>query len=119
MREVEDLFLNYGSIVDSDLKIPPRPPGYASVEYEDPRDAIYGRDGYDFDGFRLRVKLAHGGRHSSSHRSSSYSHSSSSHGASWRFDYRGLVTRLPPTASWQDLKRRALIAWSLRFFDQE
>ncbi|XP_050156287.1 serine/arginine-rich splicing factor SR30-like [Malus sylvestris] len=122
MREVENLFLNYGSIVDSDLKIPPRPPGYASVEYEDPRDAddaIYGRDGYDFDGFRLRVKLAHGGRHSSSHRSSSYSRSSSSHGASWRFDYRGLVTRLPPTASWQDLKGRALIAWSLLFFYQE
>ncbi|KAM1198974.1 hypothetical protein ACFX2G_010453 [Malus domestica] len=107
MREVEDLFLKYGPIVDIDLKIPPRPPGYAFVEYEDPRDAddaIYGRDGYDFDGFRLRVELAHGGRHSSSHRSSSYSRSSSSRGASRRSDYRVLVTGLPPAASWQDLK---------------
>ncbi|KAM1549866.1 hypothetical protein ACFX1Z_010853 [Malus domestica] len=84
MKEVEGLFLKYGPIVDIDLKIPPRPPGYAFVEYEDPRDAndaIYGRDGYDFDGFRLRVELAHGGWHSSSHRSSSYNRSSNSHGA--------------------------------------
>nr|XP_028945782.1 serine/arginine-rich splicing factor SR34B-like [Malus domestica] len=84
MKEVEGLFLKYGPIVDIDLKIPPRPPGYAFVEYEDPRDAndaIYGQDGYDFDGFRLRVELAHGGRHSSSHRSSSYNRSSSSRGA--------------------------------------
>ncbi|KAM1315859.1 hypothetical protein TB2_019030 [Malus domestica] len=100
MREVEDLFLKYGPIVDIDLKIPPRPPGYAFVEYEDPRDAddaIYGRDGYDFDGFRLRVKLAHGGQHSSSHRSSSYNRSSNSCGASRHSDYRGLVTGLSPT----------------------
>ncbi|KAM0995330.1 hypothetical protein ACFX1T_010672 [Malus domestica] len=99
MKEVEGLFLKYGPIVDIDLKIPPRPPGYAFVEYEDPRDAndaIYGRDGYDFDGFRLRVELAHGGWHSSSHRSSSYNRSSNSHGASRRSDYHVLVTGLPP-----------------------
>ncbi|KAM1526460.1 hypothetical protein ACFX15_010366 [Malus domestica] len=99
MKEVEGLFLKYGPIVDIDLKIPPRPPGYAFVEYEDPRDAndaIYGQDGYDFDGFRLRVELAHGGRHSSLHRSSSYNRSSSSRGASRRSDYHVLVTELPP-----------------------
>ncbi|KAM1051811.1 hypothetical protein ACFX2A_034089 [Malus domestica] len=107
MREVEDLFLKYGPIVDIDLKIPPRPPGYAFVEFEDPRDAddaIYGRDGYDFDGVRLRVELAHGGRDSSSDRYSSYSRSSSSRGVSRRSDYRVLVTGLPPSVSWQDLK---------------
>lgn len=86
--------LQYGPIVDIDLKVPPRPPGYAFVEvasklnffivlyflflfyvpglalilvlwnrkpqFEDPRDAedaIDGRDGYDFDGHRLRVSL--------------------------------------------------------------
>jgi RNA recognition motif-containing protein len=62
-REIEDLFYKYGPIVDIDLKVPPRPPVYAFVEFEDPRDAddaIYGRDGYDFDGQRLRVELAHG-----------------------------------------------------------
>ncbi|PWS21565.1 RNA-binding protein, partial [Enterococcus faecium] len=38
-REVEDLFYKFGRFVDIDLKIPPRPPGYAFVEFEDPRDA--------------------------------------------------------------------------------
>ncbi|KAL3538180.1 hypothetical protein ACH5RR_001546 [Cinchona calisaya] len=106
--EVEDLFYKYGHIVDIDLKIPPRPPGYAFVEFEDPRDAddaIRGRDGYNFDGNRLRVELAHGGRGSSSHdRYSSYSSGGSRGGVSRRSDYRVLVTGLPPSASWQDLK---------------
>ncbi|AEE28400.1 SERINE-ARGININE PROTEIN 30 [Arabidopsis thaliana] len=105
--EVEDLFYKYGPIVDIDLKIPPRPPGYAFVEFEDPRDAddaIYGRDGYDFDGCRLRVEIAHGGRRFSpsvDRYSSSYS---ASRAPSRRSDYRVLVTGLPPSASWQDLK---------------
>ncbi|XP_024189168.1 serine/arginine-rich splicing factor SR30 isoform X1 [Rosa chinensis] len=109
MREIEDLFMKYGPIVDIDLKIPPRPPGYAFIEFEDPRDAddaIYGRDGCNFDGYRLRVELAHGrrGYSSSADRFSSYSRSSSSRGASRHSDYRVLVTGLPASASWQDLK---------------
>ncbi|KAL5853957.1 hypothetical protein ACOSQ3_009075 [Xanthoceras sorbifolium] len=109
MREVEDLFYKYGPIVDIDLKIPPRPPGYAFVEFEDYRDAedaIRGRDGYNFDGYRLRVELAHGGRRPSSSvdRYSSYSGGGGSRGVSRRSDYRVLVTGLPSSASWQDLK---------------
>lgn len=41
-----------------DLKTPSRPPAFAFVEFEDPRDAyeaVRGRDGYDFAGGRLRV----------------------------------------------------------------
>uniref|UniRef100_F6HZ42 RRM domain-containing protein n=1 Tax=Vitis vinifera TaxID=29760 RepID=F6HZ42_VITVI len=108
-REVEDLFYKYGPIAHIDLKIPPRPPGYAFVEFEESRDAedaIRGRDGYDFDGHRLRVELAHGGRgHSSS--IDRHSHSSGRGGrggASRRSEYRVLVTGLPSSASWQDLK---------------
>ncbi|KAI3460806.1 hypothetical protein Pfo_017469 [Paulownia fortunei] len=109
-HEVEDLFYKYGHIVHVDLKMPPRPPGYAFVEFEEARDAedaIRGRDGYDFDGHRLRVELAHGGRgHSSStDRYSSYSGSRGSRGGvSKRSEYRVLVTGLPQSASWQDLK---------------
>ncbi|XP_020538353.1 serine/arginine-rich-splicing factor SR34 isoform X2 [Jatropha curcas] len=106
-REVEDLFYKYGPIAHIDLKIPPRPPGYAFVEFEEARDAedaIRGRDGYDFDGHRLRVELAHGGRgHSSSDRHSSYS-GGRGRGVSRRSEYRVLVTGLPSSASWQDLK---------------
>ncbi|KAI4349947.1 hypothetical protein L6164_010486 [Bauhinia variegata] len=107
LREVEDLFYKYGPIIDIDLKIRPRPPGYAFVEFEDPRDAedaVHYRDGYDFDGFRLRVELAHGGRGYSSSVDRYSSYSGGSRGASRRSDYRVLVTGLPPSASWQDLK---------------
>ncbi|GMH25960.1 hypothetical protein Nepgr_027803 [Nepenthes gracilis] len=109
-REVEDLFYKYGPIVHIDLKIPPRPPGYAFVEFEEARDAedaIRGRDGYDFDGHRLRVELAHGGRGNSSSfdRHSNYSGGGRGRGGvSRRSEYRVLVTGLPPSASWQDLK---------------
>lgn len=110
-REVEDLFYKYGPIVDIDLKIPPRPPGYCFIEFEDARDAedaIRGRDGYNFDGNRLRVELAHGGRGQSStnDRYSSYSSAGGgrSGGVSRRSEYRVLVTGLPSSASWQDLK---------------
>eukprot|EP00262_Sarcandra_glabra_P013342 TRINITY_DN3673_c0_g1_i2.p1 TRINITY_DN3673_c0_g1~~TRINITY_DN3673_c0_g1_i2.p1 ORF type:complete len:288 (+),score=19.09 TRINITY_DN3673_c0_g1_i2:102-965(+) len=109
-REVEDLFYKYGPIVDIDLKIPPRPPGYAFVEFEEARDAedaIRGRDGYNYDGHRLRVELAHGGRAQSSSidRYTSYSSGGGGRGGvSRRSEYRVLVTGLPSSASWQDLK---------------
>lgn len=51
----------YGRILDIDLKIPPRPPRYAVVEFEDPHDAddaIYGRDEYNFDGYMLLLIVA-------------------------------------------------------------
>ncbi|XP_057439270.1 serine/arginine-rich splicing factor SR34B isoform X1 [Lotus japonicus] len=108
-REVEDLFYKYGNITHIDLKVPPRPPGYAFVEFEDTQDAedaIRGRDGYDFDGHRLRVELAHGGRGNSSSRDRYSSHSSGrgGRGVSRRSEYRVLVSGLPSSASWQDLK---------------
>ncbi|KAH0938866.1 hypothetical protein HID58_006327 [Brassica napus] len=117
-REVEDLFSKYGPVVQIDLKIPPRPPGYAFVEFEDPRDAddaIHGRDGYDFDGHSLRVELAHGGRRSSNDARSSYGGASRDggdrgRGPSRRSEFRVsihctvLVSGLPSSASWQDLK---------------
>ncbi|XP_076910124.1 serine/arginine-rich splicing factor SR30-like [Bidens hawaiensis] len=104
-REVEDLFCKFGPIVELDLKIPPRPPAFAFVEFEDAcdaQDAIRGRDGYKFDGRRIRVKLAHGGRVSSS--VERYSSGGSRAGITRCTDFRVQVTGLPPSASWQDLK---------------
>ena len=46
----------YGAQVD--IKKPVRPPTFAFVEFDDPRDAFdacRGRNGYDFAGGRLRV----------------------------------------------------------------
>ena len=41
------------------MKNPTRPPAFAFIEYDssrDAEDAVRGRDGYDFDGNRLRVR---------------------------------------------------------------
>ncbi|KAL9247164.1 hypothetical protein vseg_020626 [Gypsophila vaccaria] len=106
-REVEDLFFKYGPIAHIELKIPPRPPGYAFVEFEEARDAqdaIDGRDGYDFDGHRLRVELSHGGRGNSSSTDRHSSFSGGRRGVSKHTEYRVLITGLPNSASWQDLK---------------
>lgn len=105
--EIEDLFYKYGRIIDIDLKLPPRPPGYCFIEFENARDAedaIRGRDGYKFDGHRLRVERAHGGRASSVDVYDSYSSGSHSSGLHRRTGYRVIVHGLPTSASWQDLK---------------
>ncbi|KAE8717483.1 Serine/arginine-rich splicing factor SR34A [Hibiscus syriacus] len=101
--EVEDLFYKYGRILDIELKIPLRPPCYCFVEFDksrDAEDAIRGRDGYNFDGCRLRVELAHGGRG----QSSSDRRGGSKFGTSRHSEYRVIVRGLPSSASWQDLK---------------
>ncbi|XP_039135076.1 serine/arginine-rich splicing factor SR34A-like [Dioscorea cayenensis subsp. rotundata] len=111
--EVEDIFYKYGRIVEIELKNPPRPPGYCFVEFESSRDAddaIRGRDGYLFDGHRLRVELAHGGRGQSSSIGRSSGHGSGhgsgsgKYGVSHRSEFRVIVRGLPSSASWQDLK---------------
>ncbi|KZV23149.1 hypothetical protein F511_29014 [Dorcoceras hygrometricum] len=124
--EVEDLFYMYGCILDIELKIPPRTPCYCFVEFEnawDAEDAIRGRGDYNFDGCRLRVELAHGGRGSSS---SNERHSGHGHGADGgrygiprHSDYRVVVRGFPSSASWQDLKdhmRKAGDLFLLKFY---
>ncbi|XP_061607667.1 serine/arginine-rich splicing factor 1B [Phyllopteryx taeniolatus] len=101
-KDVEDLFYKYGSIRDIDLKNRRGGPPFAFVQFEDPRDAddaVYGRDGYDYDGYRLRVEFPRSGRGGAA-------------GAprgrygppSRRSEYRVIVSGLPPSGSWQDLK---------------
>eukprot|EP00638_Chattonella_subsalsa_P002695 CAMPEP_0117747490 /NCGR_PEP_ID=MMETSP0947-20121206/8535_1 /TAXON_ID=44440 /ORGANISM="Chattonella subsalsa, Strain CCMP2191" /LENGTH=81 /DNA_ID=CAMNT_0005564939 /DNA_START=36 /DNA_END=277 /DNA_ORIENTATION=+ len=60
-RDVEDIFYKFGRILQISIKTPGRPPAFAFIEYEDPRDAedaVYARDGYEFDGERLRVEIS-------------------------------------------------------------
>ena len=55
----------YGKIREIDLKTPARPPAFAFIafdDYRDAQDAIRGRDGYNFDGYRLRCEFAKGDR---------------------------------------------------------
>ncbi|KAI5072427.1 hypothetical protein GOP47_0012533 [Adiantum capillus-veneris] len=106
-HEIEDLFRKYGPIVDIDLKMPPRPPGYCFVEFEDPRDAedaLNGRDNYNFDGNHLRVEFAHGGRGPPPSSDRNHSHNSGRSVVPRQSDFRVYVSKLPASASWQDLK---------------
>ncbi|GAV92575.1 RRM_1 domain-containing protein [Cephalotus follicularis] len=98
--EIEDLFYKYGRILDIELKLPHRTPGYCFLEFEDPldaEDAIRGRDGYNFDGCRIRVELAHNRQG----RSSSFDLRGHAGGVGGRF---GVSHRSEFRAFWQDLK---------------
>ncbi|KAF6136235.1 hypothetical protein GIB67_001644 [Kingdonia uniflora] len=110
--EIDDLFYKYGRIVDIELKIPPRPPVYCVVEFEDVRDAedaIRGRDGYKFDGVCLRVELAHGGPRpsSSNDRRGGFGDGDGGRYSSSLIYYVVVIRGLPSSASWQDLKEEA------------
>eukprot|EP01041_Mallomonas_annulata_P008980 gene8980-18583_t len=101
-RDVDDLFYKYGRIRDIDLKTPSRPPAYAFITFDDVRDAedaIRARDGYDYDGYRLRVEFAKGSR-GDTMRSREPPRKSGGR----RSEYRVIITGLPRSASWQDLK---------------
>eukprot|EP00250_Pteridium_aquilinum_P007968 c17565_g1_i1 orf=125-964(+) len=106
-HEIEDLFRKFGPIVDIDLKMPPRPPGYCFIEFEDPRDAENarkGRDNYNFDGSYLRVEFAHGGRGMAPSSDRNHTHNSGRSVVPRQSDFRVYVSKLPSSASWQDLK---------------
>ncbi|CAB3402995.1 unnamed protein product [Caenorhabditis bovis] len=114
-RDVEDLFMKYGKIRYIDIKNG-RGPAFAFVEFDDPRDAddaVRGRDGYDFDGHRIRVEFTRGvgprgpgGRPINSGYDGGYGGRRGGRGGGpqRRTGYRVIVEGLPPTGSWQDLK---------------
>ncbi|KAM8741816.1 serine/arginine-rich splicing factor 1-like [Pagrus major] len=109
-KDIEDLFYKYGAIRDIDLKNRRGGPPFAFVQFEDPRDsqdAVSGRDGYDYDGYRLRVEFPRSGRGGGGGGGGGggMGPPRSRHGPpSRRSDYRVVVTGLPPSGSWQDLK---------------
>uniref|UniRef100_A0A3B5MJM8 Splicing factor, arginine/serine-rich 1 n=1 Tax=Xiphophorus couchianus TaxID=32473 RepID=A0A3B5MJM8_9TELE len=100
-KDVEDLFYKYGSVRDIDLKNRRGGPPFAFVQFEDPRDAedaVYGRDGYDYDGYRLRVEFPRSGRGGMGPSRNRYGPPSR------RSENRVVVSGLPQSGSWQDLK---------------
>ena len=75
------------------------------MKTRDAEDAVYARDGYDYDGYRLRVEF-----HKSGGGTFRVARGGSGEGRGGRgpparrSEYRVMVTGLPPTGSWQDLK---------------
>eukprot|EP00639_Heterosigma_akashiwo_P029038 CAMPEP_0194677362 /NCGR_PEP_ID=MMETSP0295-20121207/9456_1 /TAXON_ID=39354 /ORGANISM="Heterosigma akashiwo, Strain CCMP2393" /LENGTH=128 /DNA_ID=CAMNT_0039562169 /DNA_START=105 /DNA_END=487 /DNA_ORIENTATION=+ len=62
-RDIEDIFYKFGKIRSVDIKTPGRPPAFAFIEFDDARDAedaVRSRDGYEYEGERLRVEMSRG-----------------------------------------------------------
>lgn len=107
-REIDDIFYKYGRITDIQIKRPDRPPAFAFVSFTHPRDAedaVYYRDGYDFDGGRLRVEMMKGGRdRDGGRRGGGGGGGIAGLMRNSRSQYQLIVSGLPKSASWQDLK---------------
>jgi len=102
--DLADLFLRYGRILGIDIKTPRNPPAYAFVDYDDSRsaeDAVRERDGYDFAGERLRVEISRSGGRGGG--GGGGGRGRERHGGP-PGDNSVIVTGLPKSASWQDLK---------------
>lgn len=118
-RDIEDLFFKYGKIRDIELKNNRGTIPFAFVRFEDPRDAedaVYGRNGYGFGDCKLRVEYP---------RSSAAKFGGPTSGGprgrfgppTRRSEFRVIVTGLPPTGSWQDLKDHMREAGDVCFAD--
>ncbi|KAF8564511.1 hypothetical protein P879_06841 [Paragonimus westermani] len=117
-RDIQKLFSKFGPIAEIDLKSRRGPP-FAFIEFEDEldaADAVRHRNGYSFDGYALRVEFPRGNSSSYGGGGSSFNSfrrggfnrggggGSGGSGPSRRSDFRVVVSGLPPTGSWQDLK---------------
>ncbi|GAV05048.1 hypothetical protein RvY_15236 [Ramazzottius varieornatus] len=129
-RDIEDVFRKYGRVQHCDLRTNKGPP-FAFVDFEDKRDAedaVHGRDGYDLDGYKIRVEFPRalrdrdGGRGGNrfgdrngggfggrggygDRRGGGFGGDRRGGGANLRRSkYRVIISGLPPSGSWQDLK---------------
>jgi len=115
-NELEDIFYKYGRIRYVDIKKSRGPP-FAFVEFDDPldaEDAVRGRDGYNFDGYRLKVEFQKGSRGGGGGRGG---YGGRGGPPTRRSDYRVIVSGLPPTGSWQDIKDHMRVAGNVCYAD--
>jgi len=120
-RELDDVFYKCGKIVDIDLKLPPRPPGFAFIEFDHPDDAdeaVRRRDGYDFDGYKLRVEIAKGrGGRGGRDRGGRGGRGGGGGRGPRNMSLCVEVEKLPDRCSWQDLKDFMRKAGEVAFAD--
>ena len=91
----------------------------------DAEDAVKGRDGYDFDGYRIRVEFPRLSSKGGGHQPQRGGGYRGGRGGGGGFRDRGrmskgyqcLVSNLPPTGSWQDLKDHFREAGDVTFTD--
>lgn len=125
-RDLQYIFSKYGHIADIDLKNRPGSgPPFAFVEFEDRRDAedaIRGRDGYDLDGHKIRAEFPRGRDRGGGSRGFGGGRGGGFGGRSRgppprRSDFQVIVSGMPPTGSWQDLKDHMRKAGDVLFTD--
>lgn len=90
--------------------------------FRDADDAVRARDGYDYDGYRLRVEFPRGGGGGGARGGRGggerFGARNNTRGPpARRSEYRVLVTGLPPSGSWQDLKDHMREAGDVCFAD--
>ena len=89
--------------------------GFRFDTFRDAEDAIRGRDGYVFDGVRIKVEFPR----NSSRGNQSYDRRGGRYQgrANKAKGYQLIVTGLPPTGSWQDIKDHFREAGDVLFAD--
>lgn len=81
----------------------------------DAEDAVKARDGYDYDGYRLRVEFPRGGG-AGNHRSNRSERSRNNRGAvTKRSQYRVLVSGLPPSGTVLIFHRQLMMQKMINF----
>lgn len=134
-KELDNMFYKFGKISRIEIKDNGSKP-FAFVEFDDRRDcedAIKEKDGYNYDGYRLQVELPR--EESRRRRSRSRSprrdrkprgefndygkptFNKTRTGPSKRTEYRIVVTGIPRSGSWQDLKDHMREAGDVSFTD--
>ncbi|XP_071848813.1 serine/arginine-rich splicing factor 1A-like [Apostichopus japonicus] len=128
-KDISDVFYKYGEIANIDLKKNTHGvgPPFAFVEFKDRRDAVdakQAKDGFDYDGYILRVEYPKSSGKGGSTRggfsdrgSRSFSGSRPKGPPPRRSNYRCFVSGLPSTGSWQDLKDHMREAGDVCFTD--
>ncbi|PNH01982.1 Pre-mRNA-splicing factor SF2 [Tetrabaena socialis] len=102
-KELDEIFYKFGRIRMIDIKKPARPPGFAFIEFDDPRgaeEAARRRNNYEFAGLRMRVEIARGGEGQGAQQPLRMGYRPIRNTLGFRLYVKGL----PRSASWQDLK---------------
>ncbi|KRZ38151.1 Serine/arginine-rich splicing factor 1, partial [Trichinella pseudospiralis] len=121
-RDIESCFERFGKVVAVDLKNRKGPP-FAFVEFEDARDAedaVRFKDGYELDGYKLRVEFPRGsGVHPGYNPRNRMlaGRNGCRTNASRHTGFRCYISGLPASGSWQDLKDHMREAGDVCFSD--
>ncbi|KRZ95061.1 Serine/arginine-rich splicing factor 1, partial [Trichinella sp. T8] len=121
-RDIESCFERFGKVVAVDLKNRKGPP-FAFVEFEDARDAedaVRYKDGYELDGYKLRVEFPRGsGVHPGYNQRNRMlaGRNGCRTNASRHTGFRCYISGLPASGSWQDLKDHMREAGDVCFSD--